>query len=141
MEFESYENIKRYLSVSGVPKYLDTAQELEVLGGIIGDQRATLSLFKFVCDLVLGDEDYVTNRTKFEGNDWHNSIFQEEAKKLVIQMSAMGIFGVDRYSSKLDLNNFFDGNCPTKILLAALIQLCELAEIRKLEVAGYYKSK
>lgn len=55
-------------------------------------------------------------------------------------MTALGCFGVDRFSGNFEVNGFFDGSCTKKSILKVLIYLCELAETNILEHQGYFEA-
>jgi hypothetical protein len=68
------------------------------------------------------------------------TMVSQEAKNLIYEMTAMGCFGIDRYSGNFDVNGFFNGSCTKKSILKVLIYLCELAEMNILENQGYFQA-
>lgn len=51
-EFESYDNIKLFLDLRGVPKNLEIEQELKILNLSLENQRTSVEIFKHVIDRV-----------------------------------------------------------------------------------------
>ena len=137
-EFESYDNIKLFLNLRGVPKNLSKDQEVQILDSILDNQRALVLLFQFVIRKVNQEETELNSNYSEEYLD--ENLVSQNAKNLIYQMTAMGCFGLDRYSGNFDVNGFFDGSCTKKSVLKVLIYLCELAEFNILENSGYFES-
>jgi hypothetical protein len=90
-----------------------------------------VGLFKHVLCRV--NEEEATLDAKYTEEYLQETVVTQEAKNLIFQMTAMGCFGLDRYSGNFDVNGFFDGSCTKKSILKVLIYLCELAEMNILE--------